>query len=124
MYVLSASTRPELIRATLGTLHAFLSWIPLGYIFESTLVQSCSSSVAEDQPAFRRSVLHAAPVLWHTDFPLAVCLAQCLTQHKWSFAPSRKRLAHERFMQLDMQKKDLIVTLRAAWTVSAEAGLC
>lgn len=38
LYVLSASQRTELIRATLATLHAFLSWIPLGYIFESPLV--------------------------------------------------------------------------------------
>ena len=38
LYVLSASQRTELIRATLSTLHAFLSWIPLGYIFESPLV--------------------------------------------------------------------------------------
>lgn len=41
LYVLSeASQRTELIRATLGTLHAFLSWIPLGYIFESPLVST------------------------------------------------------------------------------------
>ncbi|KAK7341256.1 hypothetical protein VNO80_24182 [Phaseolus coccineus] len=39
-YVSSASQRTELIRATLSTLHAFLSLIPLGYIFESTLVAS------------------------------------------------------------------------------------
>ncbi|CAK9133881.1 unnamed protein product [Ilex paraguariensis] len=38
LYVLSASQRLELIRATLATLHAFFSWIPLGYIFESPLV--------------------------------------------------------------------------------------
>ena len=38
LYVLSASQRTELIQATLSTLHAFLSWIPLGYIFESPLV--------------------------------------------------------------------------------------
>ncbi len=43
-YVLSISQRPELIRATLSTLHAFLSWIPLGYIFESPLVTICSST--------------------------------------------------------------------------------
>lgn len=42
LYVLSASQRAELIRATLATLHAFLSWIPLGYIFESTLVCTIS----------------------------------------------------------------------------------
>ncbi|KAG6576869.1 Protein EXPORTIN 1A, partial [Cucurbita argyrosperma subsp. sororia] len=32
--------RTELIRATLSTLHAFLSWIPLGYIFESPLLET------------------------------------------------------------------------------------
>ena len=38
LYVLQASQKAELIRATLATLHAFLSWIPLGYIFEFPLV--------------------------------------------------------------------------------------
>ncbi|XP_027355224.1 protein EXPORTIN 1A isoform X2 [Abrus precatorius] len=38
--VLSASQRTELVRATLSTLHAFLSWIPLGYIFESPLLET------------------------------------------------------------------------------------
>ncbi|KAK7256745.1 hypothetical protein RIF29_30203 [Crotalaria pallida] len=40
LYVLSVSQRAELIRATLSTLHAFLSWIPLGYIFESPLLET------------------------------------------------------------------------------------
>ncbi|GAA0143803.1 transporter [Lithospermum erythrorhizon] len=40
LYVLSASQRAELIRATLATLHAFLSWIPMGYIFESPLLNT------------------------------------------------------------------------------------
>ncbi|GAB2227548.1 hypothetical protein Drorol1_Dr00009371 [Drosera rotundifolia] len=40
LYVLSASQRAELIRATLSTLHAFLSWVPLGYIFESPLLET------------------------------------------------------------------------------------
>ncbi|TKY71105.1 EXPORTIN 1A [Spatholobus suberectus] len=40
LYVLSVSQRTELICATLSTLHAFLSWIPLGYIFESTLLET------------------------------------------------------------------------------------
>ncbi|KAK1309003.1 hypothetical protein QJS10_CPA09g01200 [Acorus calamus] len=40
LYVLSsASQRTELVRATLATLHAFLSWIPVGYIFESPLLE-------------------------------------------------------------------------------------
>ena len=38
LYVLSASKRPALIRATLSALHAYLSWIPLPYIFQSPLV--------------------------------------------------------------------------------------
>jgi hypothetical protein len=38
--VLQHSQRPELIQQTLQTLHAFLSWIPLGYIFESTLLDT------------------------------------------------------------------------------------
>lgn len=37
-FVLGASQRPRLIDATLATLRAFLSWIPLGYIFETPLV--------------------------------------------------------------------------------------
>lgn len=41
LYVLSATQRSELIRATLATLHAFLSWIPVGFIFESPLVDDC-----------------------------------------------------------------------------------
>eukprot|EP00271_Cylindrocystis_brebissonii_P003986 TRINITY_DN15300_c0_g1_i1.p1 TRINITY_DN15300_c0_g1~~TRINITY_DN15300_c0_g1_i1.p1 ORF type:complete len:1098 (+),score=241.20 TRINITY_DN15300_c0_g1_i1:845-4138(+) len=38
-YVLTVSQKPELIQATLATLHVFLSWIPLGYIFESNLLE-------------------------------------------------------------------------------------
>ncbi|XP_062189528.1 protein EXPORTIN 1A-like [Phragmites australis] len=40
LYVLSVSQRPELVRATLSTLHAFLSWIPIGFIFESLLLET------------------------------------------------------------------------------------
>ena len=40
LMVLNASQRPDLIRATLATLNAFLSWVPLGYIFESNLVET------------------------------------------------------------------------------------
>ena len=35
IFVLGASSRPQLISATLRTLKAFLSWIPLGYLFET-----------------------------------------------------------------------------------------
>ncbi|KAJ1457703.1 CRM1 C terminal-domain-containing protein [Pelagophyceae sp. CCMP2097] len=39
-FVLGASQRPKLIEATLRTLKAFLSWIPLGYLFETPLVET------------------------------------------------------------------------------------
>lgn len=39
LLVLNASQKPDLIRATLSTLHAFLSWVPLGYIFESNVTE-------------------------------------------------------------------------------------
>jgi len=38
--VLSTSERSELIRATLASVHAFLSWISVGYILESALVSA------------------------------------------------------------------------------------
>jgi len=36
----SAPTHPGLVRATLDTLHAYLSWVPLAYVFESDVVSS------------------------------------------------------------------------------------
>ncbi|KAK1260705.1 hypothetical protein QJS04_geneDACA018053 [Acorus gramineus] len=61
LYVLSsASQRTELVRATLATLHAFLSWIPVGYIFESPLLEI---------------LLNIFPVLSYRNLTL-----QCLTE--------------------------------------------
>lgn len=37
-YILEASQKPSLLLATLQTLQRFLTWIPLGYIFETSLV--------------------------------------------------------------------------------------
>jgi len=51
LMVLNASQRPDLIRATLSTLHAFLSWVPLGYIFESNVIEVLLRLFP--QPAFR-----------------------------------------------------------------------
>ncbi|XP_042047123.1 protein EXPORTIN 1A-like [Salvia splendens] len=55
LYVLSASQRAELIRATLATLHAFLSWIPLGYIFQSPLLEKLLNFFTA--PAYRNLTL-------------------------------------------------------------------
>ena len=37
--ILTTSQRPLLLLATLNTLLKFLNWIPLGYIFETSLIQ-------------------------------------------------------------------------------------
>ena len=42
-YILEASQKSSLLLATLQTLQRFLTWIPLGYIFETTLVPALIS---------------------------------------------------------------------------------
>ncbi len=39
-FILEASQKPSLLRATLITLQRFLSWIAFGYIFETSLLNS------------------------------------------------------------------------------------
>ena len=55
LLVLNASSKPDLIRATLGTLHAFLGWVPLAYVFESNLVEVLLRLFP--QPAYRNLAL-------------------------------------------------------------------
>ncbi|ORZ36332.1 CRM1 C terminal-domain-containing protein [Catenaria anguillulae PL171] len=43
MEVLNSATQKSLIIATLATLHRFINWIPLGYIFETPLVALLTS---------------------------------------------------------------------------------
>lgn len=44
--VLDKATKPSLIRATLETLLRFLNWIPLGYIFETNIVEVLHNRVS------------------------------------------------------------------------------
>jgi len=44
MFALENSHKVDLIRATLTTLHAYLSWVPLGYIFEARFFFCCSET--------------------------------------------------------------------------------
>ena len=66
--MLNASKKPSLIKATLATLHAFLSWIPLGYIFESNLVEVLLTLFP--QAPFRNAALQCltevrhSPLVW------------------------------------------------------------
>ncbi|KZT57046.1 hypothetical protein CALCODRAFT_496716 [Calocera cornea HHB12733] len=54
--VLQRSTKGSLVRATLDTLLRFLNWIPLGYIFETTLIDSLITRFLE-VPEFRNITL-------------------------------------------------------------------
>lgn len=44
--VLDHAKKPELIKVTLETLLGFLSWIPLGYIFETDIVTILCNKVS------------------------------------------------------------------------------
>ena len=55
LLVLNSSQRADLIRATLATLNAFLSWVPLGYIFESNIIDTLLRLFP--QPPFRNIAL-------------------------------------------------------------------
>ena len=55
MFALENSAKPDLIRATLTTLHAYLSWVPLGFIFESALVDILLKLFPS--PAYRNGAL-------------------------------------------------------------------
>ncbi|KAK2375870.1 protein EXPORTIN 1A [Trifolium repens] len=55
LYVLSSSQRAELILATPSTIHVFLSWIPLGFIFESPLLETLLKFIPV--PAYRNLTL-------------------------------------------------------------------
>ena len=50
------STKSSLLVCTFQTLLKFLNWIPLGYIFETQLVQTLVYKFLP-QPAFRNDVL-------------------------------------------------------------------
>lgn len=43
--VLEKAVKPSLIKATLDTLLKFLNWIPLGYIFETNIIDMLISRV-------------------------------------------------------------------------------
>ncbi|KAG1655478.1 hypothetical protein FOA52_008673 [Chlamydomonas sp. UWO 241] len=55
VFVLMNTRKVELVRATLDTLNAYLTWVPLGYIFESNLVELLLQLFP--QPAFRNTAL-------------------------------------------------------------------
>ncbi len=55
VFVLLNTRKPDLIRATLDTLAVYLTWVPLGYIFESNLLQMLLQLFP--QPTYRNVAL-------------------------------------------------------------------
>ena len=55
LMVLNASTKPDLIKATLSTLNSFLGWVPLGYILESNMVDILLSLMSKE--AYRNTAI-------------------------------------------------------------------
>ncbi|RKO97956.1 hypothetical protein CXG81DRAFT_9513 [Caulochytrium protostelioides] len=54
--ILQKAAKPSLIKATLATLHRFLNWIPLGYIFETDIISILHSRFLSER-AFRNITL-------------------------------------------------------------------
>ncbi|KAL2174294.1 CRM1 C terminal-domain-containing protein [Thermothelomyces heterothallicus CBS 202.75] len=54
--ILNSATQPSLIKATLETLLRFCNWIPLGYIFETPLIETLRTRFLE-VPEFRNVTL-------------------------------------------------------------------
>lgn len=54
--ILSTANQPSLVKATLETLLRFCNWIPLGYIFETTLIETLRTRFLE-VPEFRNVTL-------------------------------------------------------------------
>ena len=54
--VLNSATQPSLIKATLETLLRFFNWIPLGYIFETPIIDTLRTRFLET-PEFRNITL-------------------------------------------------------------------
>eukprot|EP00798_Chlamydomonas_sp_ICE-L_P000521 gene521-1934_t len=55
VFVLMNTRKPDLVRATLDALAAYLTWVPLGYIFETSLLEILLQLFP--QPAFRNQAL-------------------------------------------------------------------
>lgn len=53
--VLNTANQPSLVKATLETLLRFLNWIPLGYIFETSIIETLNRFLG--QPEFRNVTL-------------------------------------------------------------------
>lgn len=56
--VLGQANKTSLIKATLETLLRFLNWIPLGYIFETRVIDLLLTRVSWNSLSLRHSLVH------------------------------------------------------------------
>jgi exportin-1 len=61
--VLDRAQKTSLIKATLQTLLRFLNWIPLGFIFETDLIDTLTSRVSCNTSALIDTVFFSANIL-------------------------------------------------------------
>lgn len=64
--VLEKANKPSLIKATLNTLLRFLNWIPLGYIFETNIVENLRTRVRIGilYHHIHAGILRSSPLIW------------------------------------------------------------
>jgi len=60
-YILRNSGKPSLINATLETLLRFLNWIPIGYIFQTKMIELLLFKVRTLLPLRTRELRSIAP---------------------------------------------------------------
>uniref|UniRef100_A0A915JMD4 Exportin-1 n=2 Tax=Romanomermis culicivorax TaxID=13658 RepID=A0A915JMD4_ROMCU len=68
--VLETSQNPGLVESTLNTLLRFLNWIPLGYIFETNLIEMLTTRFL-DVPIFRNITLQCLTEIAGVSIPLS-----------------------------------------------------
>lgn len=64
--VLDRAQKPSLIKATLQTLLRFLNWIPLGFIFETDLIETLTNRVCPHIPLNEIMSLHILTVSFYS----------------------------------------------------------
>lgn len=73
--VLEKAQRPSLIKATLETLLRFLNWIPLGYIFETSIIDQLLNRVS----VIYSLILHLLLLTRALAVPGATRISKCYT---------------------------------------------
>ena len=90
LFVLTNSQKADLVRATLATLAAYLTWVPLGYVLESNITELLLKLFPP--PATRNLALQCLTEVWRTSGhpsrfstqPHIVCGCHVTSRHRSS----------------------------------------